>query len=138
MMLTALVKRFARTTEIFIIRTLAFFLERNHDVKLYHLLPLHHCAKLHVVALLLANRVRTVPFFSARVLAEFSPTLRNDSPAFRGIRKAIFRRAGEILSFFSNLFRSSHNLLLLQGSYRTVVPITCTTNSPVIRQPAHG
>lgn len=93
MKLAIIVTCFPRTTETFIMRDVVKFLELGHDVRLYHLLPFDHHAKLHTFAAPVADRARTVPFLNTRISSELLGTLWRQGPEFWNILKDLFRRA---------------------------------------------
>lgn len=93
MKLAIIVTCFPRTTETFIMRDVVKFLELGHDVRLYHLLPFDHHAKLHAFAASVAPRARTAPFLSSQVLSELMGTFSRQRYKFLAIVKDLFRKA---------------------------------------------
>lgn len=93
MKLAVIVTSFPRTTETFIMRDVVTFLERGHDVRLYHLLPFDHRAKLHAFVVPVAKRARTVSFLSRPVLGELARVLLHQRSLLWGIVHSLVRKA---------------------------------------------
>lgn len=75
MKLAIIVTEFPCTTETFIMRDVVQFIHHGHDVRLYHLLPYNHSAKLHDFAKVVVARAHRVPFLSSGVVREVFRTM---------------------------------------------------------------
>lgn len=91
MKLAIVVTEFPCVTETFIFRDVAEFLDRGHEVRLYHLSPFRSGALVHDFARPVVAVARTYPFLTGRSIGALARALRRRPGALLGLTATLLR-----------------------------------------------